>query len=176
MRMPELSDAERFIEYLRLSQGQINGYIFAIVQDRHDMQDIFQQTSLILWQKFDSFDGHNFTGWACRTAQLVSLGHLRSKRRNGTTFSDEIIEKLTESAVEAGDLSSVRREALEQCLKKLSDSDRELVDLCYTRSQTVKSIAEQWNRPPQSISNSLRRIRRGLSECIHKTLVREERS
>jgi RNA polymerase sigma-70 factor (ECF subfamily) len=174
--MPELSPSECFLDCLRLAQGQVFGYIFAIVQNLDDTQDIFQQTNLVLWQKFDTFDGTNFGGWACRTAQLVALRHLREKRRGAAAFSDETLEKLTQTALEAEDLDSPRRDALEQCLKKLSQTDRKLIDLCYSSGQSVKSVAQQGGRSAQSVSNSLRRIRRALSECIHRTLMREGQS
>ena len=73
--MPTLSRSEQFTELLSLHQSQSVGYIFARMQDLEDTQDIFQQTSLVLWRKFDHFDGVNFAGWACRT-QLEAMNYL----------------------------------------------------------------------------------------------------
>jgi RNA polymerase sigma-70 factor (ECF subfamily) len=174
--MSKFSPTEQFVELLRQSQGQVFGYIFALVQDMEETQDIFQQTSLVLWQKFDSFEGTNFAGWACRTAQFVALNHLRAKRRDRVSFSSEVLAHLTQLACEHEGNDRSRREALEHCLSKLSQADRKLIDGYYVVGQTVKSVAEQLGRSGQSISNSLRRIRRALSDCIRRTLAHEERS
>jgi RNA polymerase sigma-70 factor (ECF subfamily) len=173
--MQQLSPSERFVEYSRLSQGQVFGYIFALVQDLDDAQDIYQQTNLILWQKFDAFDGINFAGWACRTAQFVTLSYLRSKRRAQATFNEDILEQLTQTAAAPNEASGDRHDALQNCLKKLSRSDRKLIELFYTAGHSVKSVAERWGRSAQSVSNSLCRIRRALSDCIQRALLQEGR-
>jgi RNA polymerase sigma-70 factor (ECF subfamily) len=44
----------------------------------NDTQDIFQQTSLVLWEKFDSFEtGSNFAAWSCRAARYTAMNFLR---------------------------------------------------------------------------------------------------
>src|SRR5262249_35538535 len=45
-----------FAEHLRQSQTRLYGYIHSLVRDLNDADDLFQQTSLILWKKFDEYD------------------------------------------------------------------------------------------------------------------------
>jgi len=40
----------------------------------------------------------------------------------------------------------------------------------------VAAVAEKQGRSPQSVHNSLRRIRRALFECIRRTLAHEQLS
>ena len=42
--------------FLRQHQTQLFGYIYSLVRDLDDADDLFQQTSLVLWDKFDQFD------------------------------------------------------------------------------------------------------------------------
>lgn len=171
--MPQSSQSDRFTDYLKDHRTQVFGYIFAIVRDLEDAEEIYQQTTVVLWQKFDAFDGASFARWACRTAHYVALGHLRSKRRRRICFNEEVLELLADTANTADEAAFSRRDALEDCLNKLSAGDRRLIDLCYAADQPVKTIAERWGRSPQSITNSLRRIRRSLYECVSRVLAGE---
>ena len=64
--------------------------------------------------------------------------------------------------------------ALRECVDKLPDADRELLDLCYQDRNKVKDIATRLGRSSQSVCNSLSRIRATLFNCIQRVLAREE--
>ena len=52
-------DTERsrqFAQQFVLHQDRIYGYIVTMPPNRQDAEDVFQQTSLILWQAWDEFD------------------------------------------------------------------------------------------------------------------------
>jgi RNA polymerase sigma-70 factor (ECF subfamily) len=66
-----------------------------------------------------------------------------------------------------------RREALAKCTAKLRASDRKLLEECYDESTGVLVVAAREGRSPQSVYNSLRRIRRALFECIRRTMAQE---
>ena len=68
-----------------------------------------------------------------------------------------------------------RRGALAGCVEKLRQRDRQLLDECYGREGGVTQVAGRHGRSPQSIHNSLRRIRRALFECIRRTLDQRSR-
>ena len=56
----------------REHQTQLFGYIYSLVRDLDDADDLFQQTSLVLWDKFDQFD---------RVEELHQLGVRRGAVR-----------------------------------------------------------------------------------------------
>jgi RNA polymerase sigma-70 factor (ECF subfamily) len=68
-----------------------------------------------------------------------------------------------------------RRDALARCVEKLRQRDRELLNECYGESSGVTEAADRRGRSPQSVYNSLRRIRRALFECISRTMAQESR-
>ncbi len=170
------SRSEQFTQLLVQHQSQLVGYIFALVRDLNDTQDVFQKASLVLWRKFDSFDGVNFVGWACRTAQLEAMSHLRAKRRADMIFSDDVLAQLSEAGRQTLDEAPRRLDALRACLAKLSQADRKLVDLCYLRGQAHKQVAENLGRSAPSLCRSLRRIRRILLACVAQSLAVSESS
>jgi RNA polymerase sigma-70 factor, ECF subfamily len=155
---------------LRQHQTQLFGYIYSLVRDLDDADDLFQQTSLVLWDKFDQFDcSKSFINWACGVARYEVLNFLRTRSRKRLYFSDELNLALVEAheSLEQ-ELLEERRVALAGCLKKLRQKDRELLEACYERSAGLPEVARAWGRSTHSIHNSLRRIRRVLFECVQR--------
>jgi RNA polymerase sigma-70 factor (ECF subfamily) len=176
--MMERSDCEKaeFAERLARHQTQLFGYIYSLVRDVDDADDLFQQTSLVLWDKFDQFDpSKSFLAWACGVARFEVSNFIRHRGRRRLYFSDELCQMLIDAHEELDrdpEDSQRRRAALAACLKKLRQGDQELVDACYERSARIPDVAGRWGRSTQSIHNSLRRIRRTLFECVSRSLAR----
>jgi RNA polymerase sigma-70 factor (ECF subfamily) len=175
--MDTMSDTKaEFAARLRQHQTQLFGYIYSLVRDLDDADDLFQQTSLVLWDKFDVFDpSKNFIAWACGVARYEVLNFLRSRNRQRLYFSDNLAMILIDAHEDFGEEPQEDRLiALSECMKKLRPTDRELLDACYGRSARIPEVADDWGRSSQSIHNSLRRIRRSLFECVSRSLAKEE--
>lgn len=166
-----------FAECLREHQAQLFGYIHSLLRNLNDADDLFQQTSLILWKKFGEYDrSRSFLSWACGVARFEIANFLRARNRQHLYFTDELNLMLIEAheALKQDEIDR-RRDALTKCTAKLRMRDRSLLEDCYRKSSSVAAIAEQQGRSPQSVHNSLRRIRRALFECIRRTLAQESR-
>jgi RNA polymerase sigma-70 factor (ECF subfamily) len=162
-----------YASLLRQHQTQLFGYIYSLVRDLDDADDLFQQTSLVLWDKFGQFDcSKSFINWACGVARFEVLNFFRTRSRKRLYFSDELNLALVEAheSLEHEHLEE-RRSALAGCMIKLRQKDRELLEACYQRSASLPEVARAWGRSTHSIHNSLRRIRRVLFECVQRGLA-----
>ena len=166
-----------FTELLQESRSRLYGYLFALVHDASDADDLFQAVAAILWEKFDSFeDGTNFTAWALKVGSLVYRNFARSQRRSRVSLSDDAIDNLAVAANKNSDCgSTMRMDALQSCLAKLPKSDRNLIQLCYTDSRRIKDIATQVGRTDHSVYSAIARIRRSLVSCVERKLAIEFR-
>jgi RNA polymerase sigma-70 factor, ECF subfamily len=174
--MSQQDRQDMFCELLALYQGQIHGYILALVRNRADADDLFQTTSLVLWRKFDSFQpGSSFFAWARRTAELVVCNFLKTNRSRFTPLSEAFLETLAAAkpSVDSDAVDSYLV-SLRRCIDKLRQEDREILGLCYVDDLSVQQIAERIARSRKSVGNSLLRIRRELFRCIEKQLAQEE--
>jgi RNA polymerase sigma-70 factor (ECF subfamily) len=164
-----------FATLLRRHQTQLFGYIYSLLRDLDDADDLFQQTSLVLWDKFDLFDpSKSFIAWACGVARFEVSNYLRSRSRQRLLFSDNLAQILIDAHEEFDEEElEGRRDALAECLKKLRPRDQQLLDDCYGRSARIPEVADSWGRSTQSIHNSLRRIRRTLFMCVNRSLAQE---
>jgi RNA polymerase sigma-70 factor, ECF subfamily len=167
---------KEFIELLSDCQSRVMGCIYALVHNMQDAEEVYQQTCLTLWRKFDVFQpGTDFAKWACSVAYLEVMGFLRRTRDNRVRFSDEFIAELVAwEGEQPADDTDRRLASLRECMELLADRDRQLIDLRYAAVQAVVDIARQLGRTPQSICNSLGRVRASLLECIRRKLARED--
>ncbi len=172
---------EDFVRLLAKHEARVFSYIFALLPNSADAEEVLQETSVVIWRKFHAFElgsefvDSDFVSWACRIAYYEVLRFRRDRRTPVTNLSSEFVEAV---AVQRGELDRAlvdRREALAHCIQRLNPRDRDLVERRYLIGLQVKEIAGAFNRPISSISRSLSRVRRALSECVNRTLGKEAR-
>jgi RNA polymerase sigma-70 factor (ECF subfamily) len=172
----EVAEA-RHDEFLRLFSShsqRIYEFILMMVLRQADAEEIFQETCLILWKKFDSYDPtKDFRAWACKIAYFEVL-QLRRTSRRLQTFSDEALALLADDALAHSDYVGRRQAALEACLEKLKPQDREMVEQRYYHRRTPKEIAGLKARSTYSIYRALSRIHLALLNCVQGRLAQDE--
>jgi len=168
------SEPEELIELLARHKSQLFSYIVSIVHRVPDAEDVFQQTCIVLWEKFDQFQpGTDFAAWASTIARNKAIQLLRTRDRERSGFSDALLAELAMRQNDQSELYAARSRALEHCSQKLPVEDRKLIELCYRREGKIKDAAEELGRPVGSVYDSLSRIRRKLWECITRVLKSE---
>ena len=160
---------DRFSELLTKNYRSLYGYIYAQVRNFSDTEELLQDTSLVLWQKFDEFDPQTkFTTWACQVAKFTVLNFLRKKQRR-TKFTEEFHEHLLSVAAESSEPSDdLWRDALEHCVDELPPDQREMLWDFYDDRKSAKQIAGERSRHPAGIYGSLHHIRRKLLSCMKR--------
>jgi RNA polymerase sigma-70 factor len=164
-------------EFARLFSGharRVYGFIMTLVFSHHDAEEVFQNTSVVLWNKFAEFEaGSNFFAWASRVAYYETLNFMRERRRS-RTFSDEALELLANEAAALSEESSSRQQALEDCLTRLAAADRSLLQERYYHQRPPKQIAAIQSRSVDSVYRALSRIHNVLLNCVQRQLAKEE--
>lgn len=64
-------------------------------------------------------------------------------------------------------------DALKNCLKRLPEKSRKIIDLHYSSDVPAKEIAQMLNVQDQAVRQALRRIRKKLHDCILSVLKGE---
>lgn len=169
-----MSDPERYdelVRLLRLHTGQMLAYINALVLNWNDAEDLFQETCLVLWQKFNEFEpGTNFLAWALRIADHKVMNFQTTCSRRAA-FTARLRDALkADFAERTGDDAVASLAALADCMEKLPHEDRDLATVCYGDGVPVRKAAATINRSPESVHRSLRRIRKWLLDCVHRSL------
>lgn len=165
-----------FVRLLVQSEPRVFAFIHAHIPHRSDVEDVFQQTVMVLWTKFDQFTlGTDFLSWALSVASFEVRMFYRKQDQQKRLFSEAFLDLVSQSAGAMSEEFNDLKDALAACLEKLKDADREVVRLYYDSGATIESVAVELNRPMETIRNVLKRSRRALYECVRRTLARESR-
>ena len=163
--------ARAFLQY----QDRLYGHIVLMLPNRHDAEDIFQQTSLILWKKWEDFDrGGDFLRWACGIAHNEVRNFLRRRGRDRMVLSEKLLNNLADVRLREQPLLDRRHSLLTECIKRLDFAAREMLERCYAGRNSMRAIAEQFRTTPNALYLRLRRIRRELMECVEQHAGKED--
>ncbi len=167
----------RQLEYLQLvtrHQASIMGYIRSIAPGA-PVDDILQETNVILWQRADSFEpGTHFKAFAFRIAHLKTLEFLRaSKRKEWLVFDSDLLDAIAQRQSEQEAGHGDAQTALRGCLADLDPGERELLHRRYTLCQTVRDIAKTEGKSEGALQQLFFRLRNSLRACIEHRLVVE---
>lgn len=166
---------EAFIAEFGKAQRPLFLYILSLTGNPTDAEDIQQDTNLVLWQKFDTFEpGTSFHAWASKVAYYQVLKWREGRGRDAASLDPSVMKLLADDAQAMVENADARRDALRSCLTKLRDADRELIQQRYAPGSTGRAIAQQLGRPENSVYKSISRIRAALLVCIENTLNDED--
>jgi RNA polymerase sigma-70 factor (ECF subfamily) len=172
MTEPDLH--ERFLRLFTTHEQHIRRYILVLAPHRTDADEIFQETAVALWRKFEEYDADQpFVTWAYRFAHLQALSHRKREavRRKHLQFSDAAFEALATAPTPADEEQQLRRSALAECVKLLSTGQRELIYTRYATNLTMAAVAAQTGRSVKSLYKSLARIRLQLGDCVQRRVA-----
>jgi RNA polymerase sigma-70 factor, ECF subfamily len=167
---------DRIVQLLTNAQQQLTRYVRTLVPNRADAEEVLQETNLFIWRNADEFQlDTNFAAWACKIAYFQVLTFRKRQSRSRLYFSDALVEQLAAGAVESLARGNEEAEALDLCMEKLSQEDRQLMDLRYEPGATVEGIARQVGRSTKAVYNALGRIRTWLLDCVERTAAEARR-
>ncbi len=163
-----------FIEH----EPALRAFIYSQVVNWADMNEILQQTSIVLWEKFDKFKpGTDFRSWAFKIARYEVLNYLRKQRRSRLVFSDELVDMLGSEAEEdraQEDRLEEQRHALSDCLRKLPPEQGQLIEDFYKGERSMKELARVYRKSAMALYQRIHRLRVVLLECVQKELKESE--
>ncbi len=169
--------SEASAEYVGLvmrSQRRLYAFIYALVRQPTDAEDVLQETNLVLWKKAAEFaPGTDFTAWACRIAQFQVMAFRKRRQRLREHFDDALLTQLADEAAILMDSFDDRQHALLECVKTLKPAAREMIARRYEPGGSVNDMAERLGRSPKAVSEALRRVREALLRCIERRLSLE---
>ena len=158
-------------------QGELRGWVLAMLPDFSAADDVLQETFLTVTRKAEVFQPEtSFVAWAGAVARLHVFDWRRQRGRTAAALSDEVIEQLwCDAAASAGDASRADREltALEGCLQSLAPQARKAVELRYRDGHKPAEVARRLGWTAEAIYVALSRARAALRECIERRLFAE---
>lgn len=169
---PDAESQKRLMALMTRHQRQIFAYIYTLVPRRHDAEDLLQETSVVICEKFHEFTpGTDFVAWACQIAYWRVRYSRQKFARSKVVFDQTVLDAVSETAGTLAVELDERHEALGRCLQKLPDRDRELVLTRYEPGCGVEEAARRSGRSIDAAYKALMRIRKLLFDCVSHHLA-----
>jgi RNA polymerase sigma-70 factor (ECF subfamily) len=163
---------KRLMALMTRHQRQIFAYIYTLVPRRHDAEDLLQETSVVICEKFSEFTpGTDFVAWACQIAYWRIRYSRQKFARSKVVFDQDVLDAVARTASALAPELDARHEALSHCLQKLPGRDRELVLTRYEPGAGVEEAARRSGRSLEAAYKALTRIRKLLFDCVSHQLA-----
>jgi len=127
-----------------------------------------------LWRKYSEFEPEtDFLSWGCTIARFEVLKFRRKHARDRHVFGEELIALLADEGTAEAVQRERERKALNGCIERLPQAQRELIARCYGGGLQINEVAASLNRTATSLYKHLNRIRLVLLDCIDRSLAQE---
>lgn len=164
-------DQIRFMRLWTAAQPAVSGYVHSLVRDRSVADDVLQETSMVLFRRFDEYDDQRpFLAWALGIAKFQVLSLSRDAARSRVAFDTDLLGRFTESWAELTPSTSDRSHFLQDCIRRLAGRAKQMVQHRYYDEMTADQIAEQTGGTGAAVRVALQRIREQLRECVERQL------
>lgn len=171
----ETESRKRLMVLMTRHQRQIFSYIYALVPNRYDAEDLLQETSVVICEKFNDFEeGTDFVAWACQIAYWRIRYSRQKYARSKVVFDQEVVDAIAQTASEMVKELDERHVALSHCLQKLHSRDRELLLVRYEPGCGVEEAARRSGRTLKTAYKALSRLRKLLLDCVTTRLASGE--
>ncbi len=161
-----------FLKHFLREESVLKAYLLTATGDMHAADDLLQEVSSVLWEKFEQYDDERpFRNWALGIARLETLKWRQRLARSRETLSPDLLQTLADTAAEcAGELDD-RAVHLRQCVAGLKQKTRRVLRLRYWEARSIRQVAQELDKSVASIEMLLVRARRQLRQCVERKLA-----
>ncbi|RYG27763.1 sigma-70 family RNA polymerase sigma factor, partial [bacterium] len=184
-RMSE-SEERRFNELMEATGRKVYNMAFRLAGNRPDAEDLTQEAFFRAYRSFKDYEGDRpFENWIFRIVTRLYLDLLRNRRRriSAVSYDAPIHRDAGEDGVyfevaddgptpESSLMDNTLSEDLQVALGRLTDGQRELIQLADVQGVPYAEIAERLGTPVGTIRSRLHRTHKLLRSTLEK--VRRE--
>ncbi len=165
-----------FLVRFTKAQTALRSYVFAHIRDFHEAEDVYQNVALALWNSYERYQpDRSFEAWSFGVARNIVLASRRKMGRRHMVLVGDIAEQFEERLIESSPAFDRCQVFLKQCLEKLPEKSRKLVEMRYDEQLATDSIAARIGSTANALRILLCRVRRTIAECMAKAARQDER-
>lgn len=173
---PEPGYYGEYIKLLTAHQPVLRGLILAMLPGNQDVDDILQNTNLILWEKRKKYNwAMDFKPWACTFARNKVREYRRKNVSHACVYvDDEFLDAVAQANQDhSSDDFRRKREALSLCMSRLKPREKDMMDTFYETKESMEFRMNQFAMSAASLRVTMHRIRKKLRLCIETRLAWE---
>jgi RNA polymerase sigma-70 factor (ECF subfamily) len=154
------------------TEQPLYGFIYSLLPQRADADDVAQETVGLLWEHFADYDPQRpFLPWAMTFAYRQVLKHRREGRIRRKHFHESLLVELAAEHPQESAWDEAHQQAVKHCVARLHAKDREVLDARYFGDVTLDVLAAKLGRTANALYKQLQRARVRLAECVTRQLA-----
>jgi RNA polymerase sigma-70 factor (ECF subfamily) len=165
-----------FLQYQRM----LRAFIRTLIPSVDDAEDLLQEVGLVVLRSGNELmEPQAFRPWARGVAKNLILHHWRARRRSKEVPSErylELIDAAYARLESETDVWNERARALSDCMSKLGEPSRDLLERRYLRNLRSDVIGRETGRTAAAVRKMLERVRESLQRCIEARVAEGTRA
>jgi RNA polymerase sigma-70 factor, ECF subfamily len=176
MNEPDRKQHDQFLRLFMEHEESLRVFVRSLLLSHDEEREVMQEVAVVLWRKFDEgMDSQAFCRWAFGVARMEVLSFRRDRARDRHNFGEDVYELLAQTVLDQYDELEEQRRTLDDCLQKLPDNQRQLVQAAYSPGVKIDQLAHELGRTAMALYKTLHRIRLTLMDCTQRMLALEEK-
>lgn len=153
-----------FVRYSALVLGVCLKYL----KDREEARDASMQVFEKLPELLLRHDIQYFKGWLYTTVRNHCLMMLRSRKNQIMNDLPDYIMETVPEVHQEDEWDEANRQALENCLSRLAENQRQCVRLFYLEQKCYAEVAEMTGYTLKAVKSHIQNGKRNLKICMEK--------
>lgn len=182
---PAQQTEERYVRFVSLFtryEWNLRAFVRSLLPRMQDADEVMQEVGLACWKKFADFTdegdpaecGEGFIRWACVVSRFEVLRYRRSHARDRLVLSEAALTALVTDSVARVSKAERERQAVDRCLKSLSDPERRLLLSVHTPGDSVAQIAAETGQKARPLYDVVTRLRDRIGDCVRAQMNEQE--
>jgi RNA polymerase sigma-70 factor (ECF subfamily) len=166
-------DMDRFEEIVKACEPRVRGILAAMIPDANAVPDLTQEVFIVAYRKLDTYrPGTNFQAWIGTIARNLAQNERRrwyrrqEMQQRYQTEAERRLAEHIEQFVES--LPEDVLESLRDCVGRLGDKTRAMVDNYYYGQCSIKHLAELFKLSSSAAKVTLHRARQAVGKCMQR--------
>ena len=155
----------------RENSRMLTAYLRTLVDDESVVDELFQESMIVAWQRLDKCDlSRPFGPWLRGIARRLVLAHYRKRKALPIFLSETLLthvdQQFESMATRPGDTWDEKVAAIRECIAALSTSHRAAIKGRYFDEMRTLELATRLGISFEACKKRLVRARAILAECL----------
>lgn len=147
----------------------VSAYVRSMILEYHDAEDVIQNIAVVFAEKFAQVDPcREVVPWVLRIARYEIVNYFCAKGQQPELLNEGILDKIESAYQSIHSEANMVKTALHECIKKLNDRLRHILELRYLREMAIADISKRVGISSNAVYIILCRAREALAQCVQR--------
>lgn len=173
---------ERYSEIIERYQGKLFAYLYRLIGNRDEAEDLLQDVFIKAYKNLHSYDvERKFSSWIYRIAHNEAVNYIKRKYLKRFISWEDISstkDKLESQSTEDGaDDAWVRKESIKEvddAIRRLPIKYKQVLLLRYFSDKSYEEIGEILGKPVNTVGTLINRAKKSLAEEMDKLKAKND--